>query len=113
MNKPMTYKGYTAKIEYSEEDECLIGRISDIHRIITFHGDAVKEIRQAFEEAVDIYLDGCAERNEEPEKPFTGHSVVRVSSALHSVIALAAKHENKSINEWITEVRKKPHGKKD
>ncbi len=113
MNKPMTYKGYTAKIEYSEKDECLIGRVSNIRHIITFHGDSVKEIKQAFEEAVDIYLDSCTEKNEEPEKPFTDRSVVRVSSALHRVIALAAKNENKSINTWIAEVRKKPRDNKD
>ena len=113
MKKPMTYKGYTAKIEYSDEDECLIGRISDIRHIITFQADTVKEIRQAFEEAVDFYLHSCAEKNEEPEKPFTGRSVVRVSSALHSVLALAARHENKSIGEWITEIRKKPRDTED
>jgi predicted HicB family RNase H-like nuclease len=113
MNKPMTYKGYTAKIEYSDKDECLIGRISDICHSITFQGDSVQEIKQAFEEAVDSYLQGCAEKNEEPEKPGAGRSVVRVSSALHSLLALAAKHENKSIGEWITEARKKPHDTKD
>ncbi len=68
----MTYKGYTAKIEYSDEDECLIGRISGIRNIVTFHGDSVKKMKQAFEEAVDFYLDSCAERKEDPEKPFTG-----------------------------------------
>ena len=113
IKKPMTYQDYTAKIEYSDEDECLVGRISDIQHIITFQGDTVNEIRQAFEEAVDFYLHSCAEKNEEPEKPFTGRSVVRVSAALHSLIALAAKHENKSINEWITEVRKKPRDTED
>jgi predicted HicB family RNase H-like nuclease len=113
MGKPMTYKGYTAKIEYSDKDECLIGRISDIRHIITFQGDSVKEIRQAFEEAVEFYLHICAEKNEEPEKPLTGCSVVRVSSALHSVLALAARHENKSIGEWITEIRKKPRDTED
>ncbi|MEN6620538.1 MAG: type II toxin-antitoxin system HicB family antitoxin [Smithella sp.] len=111
MNKPMMYKGYTAKIEYSDKDECLIGRISDIRRIITFQGDSVKEIKQAFEEAVDLYLLSCAEKNEEPEKPHTDRQVVRVSSALHKLLALAAQNENKSIGEWITEARKKPHNK--
>lgn len=108
MNKPMTYKGYTAKIEYSDKDECLTGRISDISHTITFQGESVKEIRQAFEEAVDFYLHSCAEKNEEPEKPHTSRSVVRVSSALHSLIALAARNENKSIGEWIAEARKEP-----
>lgn len=106
MNTPMTYKGYTAKIEYSDEDECLVGRISGIRNIITFHGDSVKKVKQAFEEAVDFYLDSCAERKEEPEKPFTGRFVVRVTPELHSKIATAAKREHKSINTWIAEICK-------
>ena len=113
MNTPMTYKGYTANIEYSEENECLIGRISDIRHAITFRGDSVKDIRQAFEKAVDLYLDHCAERNEEPEKPSAGRSVVRVSPALYSLIALAARKEKKSVSTWMAEVCKKPGKKED
>jgi len=52
MNKPMMYRGYYARIEYSDEDECLVGRVVGIRHIITFHGDSVKGIRQAFEKAV-------------------------------------------------------------
>jgi predicted HicB family RNase H-like nuclease len=113
MSKPMTHKGYCAKIEYSEELGCLIGRVSDIQHEINFQGDSVEKIRQAFEEAVDRYLAGCAERNEEPEKPSEKNSVVRVSAALHSVIAMAAGQENKSVDAWLAEVRKKPEGKED
>ncbi|MEE9913214.1 MAG: type II toxin-antitoxin system HicB family antitoxin [Deltaproteobacteria bacterium] len=113
MDKPMTYRGYCAKIEYSDKDECLIGRVADIRHPLTFQGDSVKEIRQAFEKAVDAYLDDCAARNEEPEKPSADRSVVRVSSAFHSIIALAARKEKKSVNEWLAEVSKKPDDKKE
>ncbi|PKN50946.1 MAG: toxin-antitoxin system HicB family antitoxin [Deltaproteobacteria bacterium HGW-Deltaproteobacteria-13] len=112
MKNPITYKGYCAKIEYSDEQGCLIGRVSDISRSITFQGDSVEKIRQAFEEAVDLYLTDCAERNEEPEKP-AARKVVRVSSALYSVLALAAKQEKKSVNEWLAETRKKKNDTED
>ncbi len=112
MDKPMTYKGYSAKIEYSDQDQCLVGRISDIRHSIIFQGDSVTEIRQAFEKAVDAYLDRCAEKNEEPEKPSDGREVVRMSPALHSILALAAGQENKSVNEWLADMVKKPKGKK-
>jgi predicted HicB family RNase H-like nuclease len=109
MNKPMTYKGYCAKIEYSDEHGYLIGHVSDIRHSITFQGDSVEKIRQAFEEAVNHYLAVCAERNEEPEKPSTGPSILRISPALHRVIALAASHEKKSVAQWLAEIRKKPN----
>ena len=53
---PMTYKGYAAWIDYSEEDGVFIGRIAGIRDIVTFHGASVDEIRAAFHEAVDFYL---------------------------------------------------------
>ena len=99
MDKPMTYKGYCAKNEYSDKDQCLTGRVSDIHHPITFRGHSVTEIRQAFEKAVDAYLDRCNERNEDPEKPSDGRSIVRISPALHGILALAARQEKKSVKE--------------
>jgi predicted HicB family RNase H-like nuclease len=113
MSEPVTYKGYRAKIEYSEEQGCLIGHVADIQRDIIFQGDSVEKIKKAFEEAVDDYLAGCEERPDEPEKPSDPRSVVRVSAALHSLIAIAARKENKSVNAWLAEACKKPDGKED
>ena len=103
MSNPMMHKGYSARIEYSDEDGCFVGRVAGIRDMITFHGDSVQDVRQAFEEAVDFYLASCSERGEAPNKPFTGRFMVRVSPELHSAIAMAAKRNNKSINAWIAE----------
>lgn len=113
MDKPMTYKGYSAKIEYNEKDQCLTGCSVDLRDPITFRGDSVTEIKQAFQKAVDAYLDRCAEKNEEPEKPSDGSTVVRMNPALHSILAMAAGREKKSVNEWLAEIIKKPKGKKE
>jgi predicted HicB family RNase H-like nuclease len=104
MSKPMTYKGYSAHIEYSDEDGCFVGRVAGIRDIITFHGESVQDIKHAFEEAVDFYLESCSARGEVPNKPFTGRFVVRVSPELHNAIAEAAKKNHKSINAWVAEV---------
>ena len=47
----MKYKDYRARIEYSEEDQCLVGHIAGITDIIGFHADTVAELQEAFEEA--------------------------------------------------------------
>ena len=60
MKNAMTYKGYVGTVEYSEEDNCLFGRIAGIRDIISYEGESVKELRAAFEEAVDDYLGYCA-----------------------------------------------------
>ena len=55
----MTYKGFLAKIEYSDEDELFIGRLAGIGDVVGFHGDSAAELKAAFIEAVDDYLETC------------------------------------------------------
>ena len=49
------------------------------------------------------YLAFCRERGEDPDKPFTGKFVVRISPELHRKIYLSAKLSNESINAWLNE----------
>lgn len=57
--KPMTYKGYAAQIEYSDEDACFVGHIAGIADVIGFHADNVQDFRDAFVVAVNDYLAAC------------------------------------------------------
>jgi len=40
----MTYRGYAARIEYSDEDQCLIGHVAGINDVVGFHGESVAEL---------------------------------------------------------------------
>lgn len=60
MKQAMEYKGYTGTLAYSEDDQCLWGRIAGIDDIISYEGQSLTEIRQAFEDTVDCYLEDCA-----------------------------------------------------
>ncbi|MBQ9619412.1 MAG: hypothetical protein IJR44_02865 [Neisseriaceae bacterium] len=44
----LTYKGYTAKIEFDERDDIFVGRILGIDDIITFHADNVADMKSEF-----------------------------------------------------------------
>ena len=101
--KPMSYKGYAARIEYSDEDECFVGRVAGIRDIITFHGASVKEVRQAFHEALDFYLETCMEQGDSPNKPYSGKLMLRVAPEVHAAVATAAEVSGKSINQWASE----------
>ena len=68
----MKHKGYTAHIDYSEDDGCFVGHIAGITDIVGFHGESVAELRAAFEEAVDDYLETCKKLDRTPEKPVSG-----------------------------------------
>ena len=97
----MNYKKYNAIIEYSDEDGCLIGHIAGINDIIGFHGDTVEEVRVAFHEAVDDYLESCAKEGLEPNKPYSGRVMLRIPPDLHAKLALHASAQGKSLNSWL------------
>lgn len=101
--KTMTYRGYAARIEYSDEDRCFVGHIAGVNDIVGFHGESVHELRAAFEEAVEDYLDTCEELGRPPQKPYSGKLMLRVSPEVHSAVAAAAEVSGKSINQWASE----------
>ena len=65
----MRYRGYEADFEYSEDDDCFIGHIAGIEDVVGFHAESIPELRIAFEEAVDDYIEFCEELDRAPQKP--------------------------------------------
>ena len=102
----MTYKGYAARIEYSDEDECFVGHIAAIQDVVGFHGDSVVVLRESFEEAVDDYLEMCEKLNRAPQKPYSGNLMLRIPPKIHAAVAVAAEVSGKSINQWATDTFK-------
>jgi predicted HicB family RNase H-like nuclease len=99
----MTYKGYAARIEYSDEDQCFIGHIAGINDVVGVRGESVAELRTAFEEAVEDYLLTCEKLNRAPQKPYSGKLMLRVSPEIHAAVAATAQVSGKSINQWASE----------
>jgi len=97
----LTYKKFTGSFNYIEEDEILYGKIEGITDLVTFEGDSVKEIKEAFIEAVDDYLYICEEVGKNPLKSFKGAFNVRVSSDLHREASMTAVKRNLNLNQFI------------
>jgi predicted HicB family RNase H-like nuclease len=97
----MEYKGYFATAEFDDEANIFHGEVINLRDVITFQGQTVEELRKAFKDSVDDYLEFCAERGEEPEKPYSGKFVVRIEPELHKRIAILAKKDGKSLNSWL------------
>ncbi|MEY3356796.1 MAG: type II toxin-antitoxin system HicB family antitoxin [Burkholderiaceae bacterium] len=100
----MNYKGFSARIEYSDEDGCFIGRVAGIQDVIGFHGQSVAKLRAAFKEAIDDYLETCARVGKQPNKPYSGQFRLRLSPDLHARVAIAAESKGKSLNTLITDL---------
>ncbi len=94
------YKGYTADIRFSEADGLLVGHVAGIRAIIGFHGESVREIRSAFEEAVDFYL----ETEPHPEKPFSGRITLQVTPEIHAeLFRKAQKAGADNFGDWLAQ----------
>lgn len=102
----MQYKGYLARIEFSNEDDCFIGHLAGINDVIGFHADSVVQLHAAFEEAVDDYLETCKKVGKSPQKPYSGHIMLRVPPEIHAKVAMLAEAQGKSLNLWVTELLK-------
>lgn len=103
----MEYKGYFAKVEFDDDDNIFHGEIINLRDVITFEGETVKELKQAFQDSIDDYLDFCKQRGEDPEKPYSGKFVVRVEPELHKNITIEARKKGKSLNVWVKDALSK------
>jgi len=103
----MEYKGYIGKVEFDDEAGVFHGEVINLRDVITFEGETVGELRQAFEDSIEDYLEFCDERGEEPGRPFSGKFVVRISPELHRDIYTRARMDNKSMNHWVRELLEK------
>lgn len=103
----MTYQGYAARIEYSDEDACFVGHIAGIRDVVGFHGETVAELREAFQEAVDDYIETCAQLGRSPQKPYSGKLMLRIDPALHARAAGLAEAQGRSLNAWAQDVFQK------
>ena len=81
--KTMKYKEYTAEITYSDEDGFFVGDVVGIDDIICFHGNTDGELRVAFEDVIDLYIEALEEPENPPQKHFAWGLLSRLRQALH------------------------------
>jgi len=95
MSTLLQHRGYYGSIEASPEDNCLYGKLQFIRALVSYEGETVAELGQAFRDAVDDYLTTC----ETPEAPCKGSFNVRVGHDLHLAASLAATRQSITLND--------------
>ena len=87
----LKYKGYTGSVEYSEESDCLFGKVLGLkNHSITYEGDTLAELKEDFRTGVDSYLQLCEQKGWKPVIPYSGTLNVRLGRKDHEAAALAA-----------------------
>ncbi len=107
----LSYKGYTAQVEYDEDDRIFVGHLAGIDDIVGFHGMNTAALEQAFHEAVDSYLAISDETGRPAQSPYTGELTLHISPAVHAAVVAAAEGHGKSIDQWAAEVLERAAGR--
>ena len=97
----LEYKGYFGSVGYSSGNGKLHGKIIGISDSVTFEGSSVKELKEAFEESVDDYLETCKELGKEPNRFFKGVFNVRTSTEIHRELSIMAERKKMKLNELV------------
>ena len=101
MKDILKYQDFIGSVHYSTDDEVFFGKLEGIDDLITFEGNSVKELKSAFHEAVEDYLEICKEMGKQPEKSYKGTFNVRINPELHKTAARKSKELGISLNQFI------------
>jgi len=97
--------GYPKFVEWSEEDQCFIGRCpllfsGGVHG--NSEADVYRELCMVTEEWVEIlHKDGTPLPKAKQSKDFSGKFMVRVAPELHERLALKAMASGESLNSLV------------
>ena len=103
MKNALNYKGYYGSVEFSDKDNVFFGRVIGINDHITYEGDSAKSLRVDFQEAVDEYLETCAQLGKEPEKAYKGTFNVRIAPTLHRQLVVFSATNGQTLNATVEE----------
>lgn len=99
----MKYKGYFGEITYDDAAKIFHGEVVGLKDVITFQGRSVNELKKAFQDSINDYLEWCEERGERPEKTYSGKLNIRMNPDLHAHLALEAAKQSLSLNDLINQ----------
>lgn len=98
----LEYKGYQGTVEYSKDDDCLVGKVIGLAKeSILYEGNTIDELKADFEAGIDSYLAYCEAEGITPNKSYSGSFNVRISPETHSRIAQKAMNAGISLNAFV------------
>lgn len=101
MKDIIRYKDFMGSVHFSAEDEVFYGKIEGVTDLINFEGSTVRELKKAFENAVNDYLNICEKVGKDPYKSFKGSFNVRIDPELHKKAYQYATMEGVSLNSLV------------
>ncbi len=103
MKNVVKYKDFIGSVQFSAEDEVFYGKIEGVNDLVTFEGASVSDIKSSFQEAVEDYIELCAELGKDPQKSYKGSFNVRIDPELHAKAHQKALAEGKTLNQFVSD----------
>ncbi|MDR0832844.1 MAG: type II toxin-antitoxin system HicB family antitoxin [Candidatus Symbiothrix sp.] len=102
-NNVLTYRGFIGSVQFSADDNVFFGKVEGINDLITFEGETVQELIDAFHYVVDEHIKDCENESIQLEKSYKGSFNVRINSDLHRRAAIRAKLKGTTLNAFVKE----------
>ena len=100
----ISYNGYYGWHEYDPDADICHGEVLLLRDIVTFVGRTTDELKQALADSIDIYLEDCAERGEEPDKPVNGSLNVMLDPRAFQRMAAEAASKGVGMNDLAADI---------
>lgn len=97
----LKYRGYEGTAELDMARGVCRGKILLINDLVTYESSEISGLQQAFEAAVEDYIETCAALGREPQITLKGQFNVRVSPKLHRDLNIRAVNDGVSLNEIV------------
>ena len=97
----ITYKGFIGSVHFSSEDDVFFGKVEGINDLITFEGNSVKELKNAFHYVVDEHIKDCEKERIPIEKSYKGSFNLRLTPDLHRRAFITAKTQGTTLNAFV------------
>jgi len=103
MKDVLNYRGFIGSVHFSAEDSVFYGKVEGVTDLVTFEGETVKDLTDAFHYMVDEHVKDCEALDITPERSYKGSFNIRLTPELHKQIAISAKMRGISINKFVSE----------
>ncbi|MBI1336621.1 MAG: toxin-antitoxin system HicB family antitoxin [Phycisphaera sp.] len=97
----LEHKGYIGTAEVDTDAGILFGTVQGINDVIHYEARTVDELKKAFRDSVEDYLEMCQDSGVEPEKPYSGKFQARIGEELHRKVSAVAAAKGVSLNDFV------------
>lgn len=103
MNNIIEINNYKAVVSFDPDIQMFRGEFIGLNGGADFYATDVETLYKEGEKSLNVFLDMCKEDGVSPKKPYSGRFNVRITPELHRSLAISAKAQQKSLNQYVAE----------